>query len=94
MLTLGVLCDALRLILLVPRSFRGVRKRQLVTHNTADQSSLCLREDPVANKVYVTGTFDSWKATVQLEKKGNVFQKSVELPLDQRVLYKASHGQD
>ncbi|KAH0548149.1 hypothetical protein GP486_008123, partial [Trichoglossum hirsutum] len=48
-------------------------------------------EDPVAKEVYVTGTFNDWKITIPLEKEGNVFQKSVELPLDQRVLYKASH---
>ncbi|KAH6621889.1 hypothetical protein C7974DRAFT_361896 [Boeremia exigua] len=33
-----------------------------------------------AEDVYVTGTFDDWKKTVQLEKEGSVFQKSVELP--------------
>jgi hypothetical protein len=52
----------------------------------------CLREDPAANEVYVTGTFDDWRRTVRLDKKGDVFEKSVELPSDQRVLYKASQG--
>jgi hypothetical protein len=33
-----------------------------------------------ANDVYVTGTFDNWKKTVQLEKEGSVFKKTVELP--------------
>ncbi|KAL1652648.1 Cruciform DNA binding protein [Didymella pomorum] len=33
-----------------------------------------------ANDVYVTGTFDDWKKTVQLEKEGSVFKKTVELP--------------
>jgi 1,4-alpha-glucan branching enzyme len=33
-----------------------------------------------ANDVYVTGTFDDWKKTVQLEKEDGVFKKTVELP--------------
>ena len=33
-----------------------------------------------ADDVYVTGTFDDWKKTVQLEKEGDVFKKTVELP--------------
>lgn len=33
-----------------------------------------------ANDVYVTGTFDDWKKTVQLEKEGGIFKKTVELP--------------
>ncbi|KAF2623908.1 carbohydrate-binding module family 48 protein [Macroventuria anomochaeta] len=33
-----------------------------------------------ANDVYVTGTFDDWKKTVQLEEEGGVFKKTVELP--------------
>ncbi|KAF1931233.1 carbohydrate-binding module family 48 protein [Didymella exigua CBS 183.55] len=33
-----------------------------------------------ADDVYVTGTFDDWKKTVQLEKEGSVFKKTVELP--------------
>lgn len=28
----------------------------------------------------MTGTFDDWQKTVQLEKEGGVFKKSVELP--------------
>ncbi|KAH0536740.1 hypothetical protein FGG08_006412 [Glutinoglossum americanum] len=47
-------------------------------------------EGPTANEVIVTGTFDDWKKTVRLEKKGDIFEKCVELPPDQRVLYKAS----
>ncbi|KAJ4991570.1 hypothetical protein SVAN01_02951 [Stagonosporopsis vannaccii] len=35
-----------------------------------------------ADDVYVTGTFDDWKKTVQLEKEGSVFKKTVELPKD------------
>jgi len=33
-----------------------------------------------ADDVYVTGTFDDWKKTVQLEKEGSVFKRTVELP--------------
>ena len=33
-----------------------------------------------ANDVYVTGTFDDWKKTVQLEREGGIFKKTVELP--------------
>jgi len=40
-----------------------------------------------AEDVYVTGTFDDWKKTVQLEKEGSVFKKTVELP-KQKTQYK------
>ncbi|KAL5398045.1 hypothetical protein PMIN06_005987 [Paraphaeosphaeria minitans] len=33
-----------------------------------------------AHHVYVTGTFDDWQKTVQLEKEGAIFKKTVELP--------------
>jgi hypothetical protein len=33
-----------------------------------------------ANEVFVTGTFDDWGKTVQLEKKGDIFEKEVPLP--------------
>ena len=33
-----------------------------------------------AEDVYVTGTFDNWKKTVQLEKEDGIFKKTVELP--------------
>jgi hypothetical protein len=36
------------------------------------------REHP-ADEVYVTGTFDNWTKSVQLEKKGDVFSKTVDL---------------
>jgi len=38
----------------------------------------------------VTGTFDDWGKTVQLEKKGDVFEKTVSLPTRDHVLYKVS----
>ncbi|KAL1962497.1 hypothetical protein VTN77DRAFT_9618 [Rasamsonia byssochlamydoides] len=42
-----------------------------------------------ANEVFVTGTFDDWGKTVRLEKKGDVFEKEVELPsADEKVYYK------
>ncbi|KAF2278958.1 uncharacterized protein EI97DRAFT_224309 [Westerdykella ornata] len=33
-----------------------------------------------ANEVFVTGDFDDWKKTVKLEKEGDVFKKTIELP--------------
>ena len=33
-----------------------------------------------AHEVFVTGSFDDWRKTVQLEKKDGIFQKTVELP--------------
>jgi hypothetical protein len=33
-----------------------------------------------ADEVFVTGTFDDWGRTVQLEKKGDIFEKEVHLP--------------
>ncbi|KAH8423906.1 carbohydrate-binding module family 48 protein [Aspergillus melleus] len=42
-----------------------------------------------ANEVYVTGTFDDWGKTVQLEKKGDFFEKEVHLsPTDEKLHYK------
>lgn len=42
-----------------------------------------------ANEVFVTGTFDDWGKTVQLEKKGSVFEKEVHLPaIEEKVQYK------
>lgn len=41
-----------------------------------------------ANEVYVTGTFDNWSKSVQLEKKGDIFEKTVTLPTDKKISYK------
>jgi hypothetical protein len=46
------------------------------------------REHPDASEVYVTGTFDDWGKTEKLEKKGDVFEKSVHLPDKDKILYK------
>ncbi|PNY25781.1 Cruciform DNA-recognizing protein-like protein [Tolypocladium capitatum] len=49
------------------------------------------REGPehAAEDAFVTGTFDSWQKTVKLEKEGDVFQKTVELPeSSEKVYYK------
>jgi hypothetical protein len=43
---------------------------------------------PDAKEVFVTGTFDDWTQSVKLEKKGDIFEKTVELPADKKVLYK------
>jgi hypothetical protein len=36
----------------------------------------------------VTGSFDNWTRSVQLDKTADGFAKSVPLPLGQNVLYK------
>ncbi|ETI25140.1 hypothetical protein G647_04512 [Cladophialophora carrionii CBS 160.54] len=42
-----------------------------------------------ANDVHVTGTFDDWGKSVQLDKVGDIWQKDVELPkADEKILYK------
>jgi 1,4-alpha-glucan branching enzyme len=46
------------------------------------------REHP-ANEVYVTGDFDGWRRTIQLEKEDGVFKKTVELPKEKHH-YKVS----
>ena len=45
--------------------------------------------DHPASEVYVTGTFDDWAKSVKLEKKGDGFEKLVDLPpSEDRILYK------
>lgn len=44
------------------------------------------REHP-ADEVYVTGTFDNWTKSVQLEKKGDVFSKTVDLKEPEGKIY-------
>ena len=42
-----------------------------------------------ANEVFVTGTFDDWGKTVQLDRIGDGFEKEVPLPTtDEKVHYK------
>ncbi|KIW69236.1 hypothetical protein PV04_05124 [Phialophora macrospora] len=43
---------------------------------------------PEANDVHVTGTFDDWGKSVQLDKVGDIWQKDVELPKSEKILYK------
>ena len=39
--------------------------------------------------MFVTGTFDHWSKSVQLDKKGDSFEKEVELPIgEDKILYK------
>ncbi|EXL84511.1 hypothetical protein FOPG_03088 [Fusarium oxysporum f. sp. conglutinans race 2 54008] len=40
-----------------------------------------------ADEVYVTGTFDNWTKSVQLEKEGNVFSKTVDLKEPEGKIY-------
>jgi hypothetical protein len=48
-----------------------------------------IRPHPEANDVHVTGTFDDWGKSVQLNKVGDVWEKDVELPkADEKILYK------
>lgn len=39
-----------------------------------------LSREHEAHDVYVTGSFDDWRKTIQLEKEDGIFQKTVELP--------------
>lgn len=42
-----------------------------------------------ANEVYVTGTFDDWGKTVQLDRVGDIFLKEVSLPTtSDKIQYK------
>ena len=43
--------------------------------------------DHPASEVYVTGTFDDWAKSVKLEKKGDFFEKLVELPQAAEKIY-------
>lgn len=46
------------------------------------------REQP-ANEVFVSGSFNDWQKDTKLEKKGDIFEKTVELPhSDEKILYK------
>ncbi|OAP65328.1 hypothetical protein AYL99_01300 [Fonsecaea erecta] len=43
---------------------------------------------PEANDVHVTGTFDDWGKSVQLDKVGDIWEKEVDLPTDKKIFYK------
>ncbi|RDI82890.1 Phosphatidylserine decarboxylase proenzyme 1 [Venturia inaequalis] len=45
-------------------------------------------EHPEANEVFVTGTFDDWGKTEKLDRKGDFFEKDVQLPNKDKILYK------
>ncbi|TID27017.1 Phosphatidylserine decarboxylase proenzyme 1 [Venturia nashicola] len=45
-------------------------------------------EHPEANEVFVTGTFDDWGKTEKLHRKGDFFEKDVQLPNKDKILYK------
>lgn len=40
-----------------------------------------------ANEVFVTGTFDDWNKTQKLDKKGDIFEKEVTLPISTDKIY-------
>ncbi|KAL8752647.1 MAG: hypothetical protein Q9184_005664 [Pyrenodesmia sp. 2 TL-2023] len=44
--------------------------------------------DHPADEVYVTGTFDDWAKSIKLDREDGRFVKRVQLPLDQKILYK------
>ncbi|KAI0913942.1 hypothetical protein F4823DRAFT_574994 [Ustulina deusta] len=51
--------------------------------------SFVFKWDHPATEVYVTGTFDDWKKTEQLEKTGDSFEKKVVLPdASSKIFYK------
>ncbi|KAL6721445.1 Cruciform DNA binding protein [Lecanora helva] len=51
--------------------------------------SFLFKWEHAASEVYVTGTFDDWARSVLLEKKGDHFEKLVELPLtNDKISYK------
>ncbi|KAL8794560.1 MAG: hypothetical protein Q9195_002895 [Heterodermia aff. obscurata] len=52
-------------------------------------ASFLFKWDHPASEVYVTGTFDDWAKSVKLERKGDGYEKLVELPQsEQKILYK------
>jgi hypothetical protein len=54
----------------------------------APEANEHLREHPEANEVFVTGTFDDWGKTERLDRKGDFFEKDVQLPNKDKILYK------
>ncbi|GAB7358616.1 hypothetical protein MBLNU230_g3846t1 [Neophaeotheca triangularis] len=50
--------------------------------------SYTFRWEHPAKEVYVTGTFDNWGKTVKLDENNGVFQKTVELPSEDKIFYK------
>ncbi len=49
----------------------------------------CRYRPHAAEEVYVTGTFDGWTKSEQLEKVGDVFQKTVRIPdASEKIWYK------
>lgn len=47
------------------------------------------RPHPNANDVHVTGTFDAWSKSEQLNKVGDIWEKEVTLTeVDKKILYK------
>lgn len=47
------------------------------------------RPHPNANDVHVTGTFDDWSKSEQLNKVGDIWEKEVQLSVaDKKILYK------
>jgi Glycogen recognition site of AMP-activated protein kinase len=42
-----------------------------------------------AKEVFVSGTFDDWGKTIQLQRKGDIFEKEVQLPsTSEKIQYK------
>jgi hypothetical protein len=45
-------------------------------------------QDPYVDEVYVTGTFDNWSKSVKLDKKGTIFEKTVNFTPGKEFAYK------
>ena len=54
----------------------------------ASEANAPHREHPEASEVFVTGTFDDWGKTEKLDRKGDFFEKDVQLPNKDKILYK------
>ena len=52
--------------------------------------SFIFKWDHPAKEAYVTGTFDDWSKSVQLQKTGSHWEKHVDLPKAEKVYYKVS----
>ncbi|GAB7355605.1 hypothetical protein MBLNU459_g6333t1 [Dothideomycetes sp. NU459] len=65
------------------RRFAGSQTRRLAGSQTGSFAGL----PHAAQEVFVTGTFDNWSKTVQLERHGNAFHKTVDLPAE-KTYYK------
>ena len=62
------------------------RMRECVTGTRAN-SIFSVGRPHAGEEVYVTGTFDNWNKSEKMEKVGDKFEKSVELPDSSEKIY-------